>query len=146
MMCIKFPTRMEAVPFPTYMCKHSPKSIQRDSLFFNSNKLVVYFELKRGLYPFPSQTNLTVFYSFSNHRPMVCYIKAYGLLYNSNGLTVIRTWVVALPHSTLYPKKKSKKMLPNWGPYFSSMLNLKVSLKETTIWVGIFKNPNLRRL
>ena len=65
---------------------------------------------------------------------------------NTNGLTVIGTLVVALPHSTLYPKEKSKKMLPNWGTYFRTMLNLKVSLKETTIWVGIFKNPNLRRL
>ena len=137
---------MEALPFPTYMYKHSPKSIKRDSLFFNSNRLVVFFELKRDLQHFSSQTDLTVFYSFSNHRPVVCYIKAYGLLYNSNGIIVIGTWVVALPHSTLNPKKKSKKMLPNWGPYFSSMLNLKVSLKETTIWVGIFKNPNLKRL
>ena len=137
---------MEALPFPTYMYKHSPKSIKRDSLFFNSNRLVVFFELKRDLQHFSSQTDLTVFYSFSNHRPVVCYIKAYGLLYNSNGIIVIGTWVVALPHSTLNPKKKSKKMLPNWGPYFSSMLNINVSLKETTIWVGIFKNPNLKRL
>ena len=137
---------MEALPFPTCMYKHSPKSIKRDSLFFNSNRLVVFFELKRDLQHFSSQTDLTVFYSFSNHRPVVCYIKAYGLLYNSNGIIVIGTWVVALPHSTLNPKKKSKKMLPNWGPYFSSMLNLNVSLKETTIWVGIFKNPNLKRL
>ena len=61
-------------------------------------------------------------------------------------LIVIGTWVVTLLHSpTPPPRKKILKRLPNWVPYFSSMLSLKVSLKETTIWVGILIIP-LKRL
>ena len=47
-------------------------------------------------------------------------------------LIVIGTWVVTLPHSP-NPRKKVFKRRPNWVPYFSSMLSLMVSVKETTI-------------
>ena len=98
---------------------------------------------------------LTVIHSFSTQkkkRLLVFYkpktdgllqSKAYGLLLL---LIVIGTWVVTLPHFTTPPPRKIVlKRLPNWVPYFSSMLSLKVSLKETTIWVGILIIP-LKRL
>ena len=109
---------MGALPFPTYICKHSLKSTQSDSLFFNSKEKEISSLL---------QTKDPWSFTIKGPWPTVT---------TQNRLIVIGTWVVTLLHSpTPPPRKKILKRLPNWVPYFSSMLSLKVSLKETIIWV-----------
>ena len=117
---------MGHLPYPTYICKHSLKSTQSDSLFFNSKEKEISSLL---------QTKDP--WSFTIKGPWPTFT-------TQNRLIVIGTWVVTLPHfPTPPPRKIVLKRLPNWVPYFGS--SIKVSLKETSIWFGILIIP-LKRL
>ena len=81
---------MGALPFPTYICKHSLKSTQSDSLFFNSKEKEISSLL---------QTKDPWSFTIKGPWPTVT---------TQNRLIVIGTWVVTLsPLSHPTPSEKS---------------------------------------
>lgn len=109
---------MGHLPFPTYICKHSLKSSHSDSLFFNSKEKETSSLLQtKDRWSFTIKGLWPTFTTYC-HWNLGCYSSP-------------------LSHPT--PQKNSLKKTTKLGSLL--WFQYKVSLKETTIWVGILIIP-----